>query len=161
VLIDSLLRKITHDDEIEEEVVSDEDYVEPHIDVPGIPYMAVDAVGGSHMEECHRARARTARKRLEDFFWPVIEKNQIGFALDDTCPLARGLDMLKPFESIKKLRRRGEWQVSSPHLILTSSSPHSPHLILTSSCHSVPTATRSSAARTSSTSITRASTWIS
>lgn len=29
---------------------------------------------------------------------------------DDTCPLARELDMLRPFESIKKLRRRGEWQ---------------------------------------------------
>ena len=54
---------------------SEEDYVEPHIDVPGIPYMAADAQGGSHMEECHRVRSRTARSRLEKFFWPGEHKH--------------------------------------------------------------------------------------
>jgi|EP01043_Picozoa_sp_COSAG02_P064237 hypothetical protein len=40
----------------------------------------------------------------------VIERNEIGFSLDESCPLMRNLDMLKPFESIKKMKRRGEWQ---------------------------------------------------
>ena len=40
----------------------------------------------------------------------VIERNEIGFSLDESCPLMRDLDMLKPFESIKKMKRRGEWQ---------------------------------------------------
>ena len=65
---------VEEDDE-EAAEISDEDYVEPHIEVPGIPYMAADAEGGSHMEECHRARARTARSRLEKLFWPGEQRN--------------------------------------------------------------------------------------
>jgi hypothetical protein len=44
---------VEEDDE-EAAEISDEDYVEPHIEVPGIPYMAADAEGGSHMEECEK-----------------------------------------------------------------------------------------------------------
>ena len=40
----------------------------------------------------------------------MIERNEIGFRLDEACPLMRELDMLQPFESIKRMKRRGEWQ---------------------------------------------------
>lgn len=40
----------------------------------------------------------------------VIDNNEVGFSLDASCPLMRDLDMLWPFESIKKVKRRGEWQ---------------------------------------------------
>ena len=40
----------------------------------------------------------------------MIDRNEIGFLLDESCPLMRDLDMLQPFESIKKMKRRGEWQ---------------------------------------------------
>ena len=64
-----------YDEDPETPTESEEDYVEPHIDVPGIPYMAADAQGGSHMEECHRVRSRAARSRLEKFFWPGEHKH--------------------------------------------------------------------------------------
>ena len=57
------------DEESDSPTESDDDYVEPHIEVPGIPYMAADAHGGSHMEECHRSKTRVARSRLERYFW--------------------------------------------------------------------------------------------
>ena len=62
------------------------------------------------MGECHRARTRTARQRLDDLFYPVIERNDINFVLETSCPLARELDMLRPFEELKRMKRRGEWQ---------------------------------------------------
>ena len=75
---------VEEDDE-EAAEISDEDYVEPHIEVPGIPYMAADAEGGSHMEECHRARARTARSRLEKLFWPGEQRTCRPFMHSRNC----------------------------------------------------------------------------
>jgi hypothetical protein len=42
-------------------------YTTHNIEVPGIPYMAADAEGGSHMEEWHRARARKSQKSFSKF----------------------------------------------------------------------------------------------
>jgi outer membrane biosynthesis protein TonB len=68
---------------------ADTNYVEPHIEVPGIPYMAADAHGGSHMEECHRSRTRLARSRLEKYFWPGECAQNAPSGSRFTCPICR------------------------------------------------------------------------
>jgi hypothetical protein len=71
-----------------------EEAPEPHIEVPTVAYMAVDSHGGSVMRECHHARSRIARQRLELHFWPIVRR--WSFELDESCPLHPSNDMLRP-----------------------------------------------------------------